>query len=170
MIARILDHFSTRRRVLGTSLALGSGLVFGRADKAIAAAQACPDRVTDQEVELNTTPQRVYQTLLDSKRFAALTGVPAEIAREAGGAFKLFGDQVTGRNLELIPNRRIVQAWRVEAWPPGVYSIVRFELTAQGSGVRAVWNHTGFPVGDAQSLSGYWFNGIWEGFRLDLDL
>ena len=106
---------------------------------------------------------------MDSKRFSALTGAPAQIEREVGGAFKLFGGQVTGRNLELIRNRRIVQAWRVEAWPPGAYSTVRFELTTQGSGVRVVWHHIGFPAGDAEALSGYWFNGIWGGFRLDLD-
>jgi hypothetical protein len=28
---------------------------------------------------------------------------------------------VSGRNIELIPNRKIVQAWRVETWPSGVY-------------------------------------------------
>ena len=48
---------------------------------------------------------------------------PAEINREAGGAFSLFKGHIIGRNVELIPNQRIVQAWRVVTWPEGAYSI-----------------------------------------------
>jgi hypothetical protein len=32
------------------------------------------------------------------------------------------------RNLELVPAKHVVQAWRSQAWPEGVYSIVNFEL------------------------------------------
>ncbi|MGO9254974.1 MAG: SRPBCC domain-containing protein [Bryobacteraceae bacterium] len=42
---------------------------------------------------------------------------------------------------ELAPNQRIVQAWRPASWPAGVYSIVRFELVARGSGTRIVFDH-----------------------------
>lgn len=55
-------------------------------------------------------------------------GLPAEIEPQAGGAFKCFGGQITGRIIELVPNRRIVQAWHVATWPEGVYSVVKFEL------------------------------------------
>jgi uncharacterized protein YndB with AHSA1/START domain len=50
-----------------------------------------------------------------------------------------------GRNLELLPNQRIVQAWREPIWGDGVYSIVRFELKAQGLGTRLIFDHWGFP-------------------------
>jgi hypothetical protein len=46
-----------------------------------------------------------------------------------GGAFTLFGGHITGRHIELVPDQRIVQAWRVVDWIPVVYSIVKFELT-----------------------------------------
>jgi activator of HSP90 ATPase len=50
-----------------------------------------------------------------------------------GGAFTLFGGYITGRHVELVPNDRIVQAWRTGGWAPGVYSIAKFELVEQGS-------------------------------------
>jgi len=43
----------------------------------------------------------------------------------------LFGGHIVGRHVELAPNERVVQAWRVADWPPGVYSIAKFELSEQ---------------------------------------
>src|ERR1700733_5173817 len=44
-----------------------------------------------QEIELGATPQRVFEILLDSKQFAVVTGMAAEIDPKAGGVFKTFG-------------------------------------------------------------------------------
>src|SRR5260370_40154486 len=51
-----------------------------------------------------------------------------EIYSEVGGTFSLFAGHIVGRRLELVPNERIVQAWRVLPWPEGIYSIARLEL------------------------------------------
>lgn len=109
-----------------------------------------------EELEFKVNPHRVYEALLDSKQFSAFSGVPAEIHREAGGAFSLFDGQIMGRNVELVPDRRIVQAWRSAGWPEGIYSIARFELAAQGLGTRLVFDHTGFPPASRASLSSGW--------------
>ena len=87
---------------------------------------------------------------------------PAEISREVGGPFSLFGGYITGRHVELVPNERIVQAWRAGAWPAGIYSIARFDLVEQGSGTRIVFDHTGFPEGAAESLASGWKAHYWE--------
>ena len=114
------------------------------------------------EIVLKTSPQRIYDLLLSSKQFAALTGAPAEIDPRAGGAFTTFGKLIEGRNVELIPHRRIVQAWRPAAWEPGVYSIVRFELRPGGSETTIVLHHTGFPEGDFKHLEWGWVHHYWE--------
>ncbi|MGO9802817.1 MAG: SRPBCC domain-containing protein [Steroidobacteraceae bacterium] len=118
--------------------------------------------------------QRVYEALTDAKQFTRviqLSGAlqamhlpdkPAEISSEAGGAFALYGGYITGRQVELVPNVRIVQAWRAGSWPPGAYSIVRFELVEQGPGSKIVFDHTGFPQGEAESLASGWRVHYWE--------
>ena len=73
-----------------------------------------------------------------------------------------------GRNLELIPARRIVQAWRVAPWPEGVYSIARFELQKQGSGTRIVFDHTGFPTELAEHLEAGWQENYWKALKVYL--
>jgi activator of HSP90 ATPase len=115
-----------------------------------------------QEIELKAAPQRIYEILLDSKQFAAFTGMPATIDTAAGGAFSMFGGMIVGRNVELIPNQRIVQAWRPTHWGPGVYSIVKFELKPQGRGAILILDHWGFPQGDYDSLFSGWNSHYWK--------
>jgi len=115
-----------------------------------------------QEIELKALPQRIYEIILDSKQFAAFTGMPATIDPAAGGAFSMFGGMIVGRNVELIPSQRIVQAWRPTHWDPGVYSVVKFELKPQGSGTTLILDHTGFPEGEYDSLFKGWGLRYWD--------
>jgi uncharacterized protein YndB with AHSA1/START domain len=127
-----------------------------------------------QEPVIKASRKRVYEALTDAKQFdkvIQLSGVmqsmhlgdkPAQISREAGGPFALFGGYITGRHVELVPNERVVQAWRAGSWPVGVYSIARFELVEQGSGTKIVFDHTGFPKGAAEELASGWKAHYWE--------
>lgn len=114
------------------------------------------------EIDFNASPQRIYEALLDAKQFTVFSGKHAEINREVGGAFSLFDGHIVGRNVELIPNKRIVQAWRTNDWPEGIYSIVRFELTPQGSGTHIVFDHVGFPEGLHDHLAEGWNGHYWQ--------
>lgn len=115
-----------------------------------------------QEVDLKAHSQRIYEILLDAKQFAAFTGMPAQLDATPGGAFSLFGGMIVGRNVELVPNARIVQAWRPTSWNPGIFSIVKFELQSQDSGCKVILDHTGFPVGLYDHLTEGWKGHYWE--------
>jgi activator of HSP90 ATPase len=121
-----------------------------------------PGTAIHQEVDFKTTPARIYEVLLDAKQFTAFTKDTAEIQAQAGGAFKLFGGVIEGRNIELAPNKRIVQAWRPMYWPAGVYSIVKFELVARDSGTRIILDHTGFTEEKWQGLNEGWPMRYWD--------
>ncbi len=127
-----------------------------------------------QEPVFTASRKRVYDALTEANQFdkvIQLSGVmqamhlpdkPAEISREAGGMFKLFGGYITGRQVEFVPNERIVQAWRTGGWNPGVYSIAKFELVEQGSETKIIFDHTGFPQGEAEVLASGWKAHYWE--------
>jgi activator of HSP90 ATPase len=114
-----------------------------------------------QEVDLEARPQKIYEILLDSKQFSAFTGMPAEIDPASGGAFSMFGGMIVGRNVELVVDQRIVQAWRPASWPPGVYSIVRLELKGDRA-TKLFLDHTGFPEGDFAHLDSGWYARYWN--------
>jgi activator of HSP90 ATPase len=115
-----------------------------------------------QEIDFTVSPQRIYQALMDQKQFAAFSGRPATIDQKPGGTFSLFDGHITGRNIALVPNERIVQAWRAADWPEGVYSIAKFELQTNGSRTRLVFEQTGFPEGLHDHLTEGWESNYWS--------
>jgi activator of HSP90 ATPase len=122
-----------------------------------------------QEIVFKASPDRIYETLMDARQHSALSGgAPAEISREVGGPWSAFGGEISGRNVELSPNRRIVQAWRSKDWAEGVYSIVRFELKREGAETRLVLDHTGFPEGEREHLNTGWQKMYWEPLKKQL--
>jgi activator of HSP90 ATPase len=171
-----LANAPTRRQaIVGVAIACG-GLALGSTE-ARAGAEDGISHTADsihQEAVFTASRKRVYEALTDAKQFdkvIQLSGAmqsmhlpdkPAEISREVGGAFALFGGYITGRHVELVPTERIVQAWRTGGWAPGVYSIAKFELVEQGSGTRIVFDHTGFPKGEAEVLASGWKAHYWE--------
>ena len=67
-----------------------------------------------QEVVLPATPGRIYSAYMDSAEHEAFTNNgPASISDDVGGAFSCHGGAISGRNVELVAGKRIVQAWRV---------------------------------------------------------
>jgi len=127
-----------------------------------------------QEVVFKASPARVYHALTDPREFdkivllsgalqaMALKNTPAEISSAPGGPFAVFGGYITGRQLELLPNTRIIQVWRSASWPPHIHSIARFELTEHSDGTKLFFDHTGFPNSDAVSLATGWQQHYWE--------
>jgi activator of HSP90 ATPase len=174
-LATLANGSGRRQAIAGMAMALGGialvpTIAWAATDEEISHAAES----IHQEADFKASRKRVYETLMDAKQFdkvIELSGVlqsmhlgnkPAEISREVGGAFALFGGYITGRHIELVPNERIVQAWRAGNWPAGVYSIARFELVEQGAGCKIVFDHTGFPKGDAESLASGWKAHYWE--------
>lgn len=114
------------------------------------------------EVDFSASPQDVYDAYLDSRRHARITGGPAKMSKKEGGHFEA-GEYITGTNIELIPGKRIVQAWRGVDWPKGVYSILRLELSPKGKkGSHVVVDHVGIPDKFRQGVDEGWYTYYWE--------
>ena len=119
-----------------------------------------------QDVTFKAKPARIYDILLDSKSFSAATGGrAATIEPTEGGAFSTFGGMISGRTIELVPGKRIVQAWRVGNWPDGVYSVVRYDLASEGPGTRLTLTHCAFPEEHREHLASGWHAQYWEPLR-----
>jgi activator of HSP90 ATPase len=116
-----------------------------------------------QEVTFAAPPDKVYRAILEE--LGKVTGAPTSGSTSEGGAFTAFGGYISGRQIELVPEKRVVQAWRAKPWVEGVYSIVRFELQADGAKTRLVFDHDGFPEGEKEHLSSGWQAQYWEPIR-----
>jgi len=115
-----------------------------------------------QTIEFPVPPHTVYEALMDSKKHARFTHSAARISRKVGGAIMAYDGYITGRNLELAPDSKIVQAWRAVDWPEGVLSTVTFELTSTSNGTRLDFTHTQLPEGSEQEFAQGWQENYWQ--------
>jgi len=170
-------HFSLRLASLFSGVSV-AGMAFASGSGAKSPGLAGKEEVSHnsegihQEVEFKASRKRIYEALLDAKffeyakQFAKITGgAPTEVSRELGGTFSIFGGHIVGRQLELTPDVRIVQAWRVVDWDPGIYSIAKFELKEHGAGARLIFDHSGFPEGKGMHLADGWNSHYWDSLQ-----
>jgi len=93
-----------------------------------------------------------------------------EIDLAPGGAFQCFEGMITGRLIELVPNERLVQAWRDANWDEGVYSIAKFDLQAvNDTETKLIFDHTGFPEEHRPHLDQGWHNKYWDPMKALLE-
>jgi len=174
----LMKDLATRRQWLTTSGLVAGGVALGPTRGLAAEPEGISHsaEAIHQEPTFTASPARVYEVLMSSQQFDKViqtSGVmqstfmqkmkkPTEINREEGGTFTLFGGHIFGRHIELVPDELIVQAWRVSNWDRGAYSIARFELATTKSGTKVIFDHTGFPNGDAEHLAEGWRAHYWE--------
>jgi activator of HSP90 ATPase len=166
----------TRRAFSKRFAAIAGGAVLARTDDGRHSAQtgdvSHAAESIHQEVLIDASRTRVYEALIDAKRFSAMTvysmvpkAPPATIVRAPGGEFALFGGHIVGRIVELVPNQRIVQAWRTTDWEAGAFSIAHFEFADRGTSTTITFDHTGFPAGLGQHLADGWRANYWTPLR-----
>jgi uncharacterized protein YndB with AHSA1/START domain len=155
--------------MIAASMAMEPVQVFAEAEEISHTAESI-----HQETLYKASRKRVFDALTYTSQFdkiihiasgmdtTSLGNEPTAISREVGGKFIIFGGHIIGQQIELVPNERIVQAWRVVDWGPGIYSIAKFELVEQGTGTKVIFDHTGFPQGKGEHLAAGWKSHYWE--------
>lgn len=119
-------------------------------------------RTIGQSANFRGSPHEVYEVLMDSRKHSKFTGAKASISRKVGGKFSAYGKYIQGINLELVPARRIVQAWRGSDWPKGQYSIATFSLKRIKGGTRLVFTQIGVPDREYKGINQGWRDYYWR--------
>jgi uncharacterized protein YndB with AHSA1/START domain len=102
------------------------------------------------------SPQEVYTAWLSSKGHSDMTGSPAKVSAKVGEQFDAWDGYIHGKNLELVPNRRIVQSWRTtEFMDDEPDSRIEITLEPDGNQTRLTLKHTGLPPHGGQYELGW---------------
>lgn len=114
-----------------------------------------------EQITLSATfpvpPKRIYKAWLNSKEHSAMTGGGARTSAKVGGKFTAWDGYISGKNLELIANKRILQSWRASEFPkeqPGSLLLIKFEKTKSGTRVTLV--HSEVPDGTGAAYKKGW--------------
>ena len=101
-------------------------------------------------------PAVIYAAWLDSAGHTEMTGAEASCSSEIEGSFQAWGGYIEGRNLELEPNKRIVQAWRTSEFSESEPdSRVEISLKMNGDDTEVTIMHTDLPEHGMQYLQGW---------------
>ena len=119
-------------------------------------------RTLRQSATFGASPREVYEMLMDSRKHSKFTGAKASISRKIGGTFKTYGEYITGVNLDLVPDKKIVQSWRGSDWPRGHYSKVTFSLRRIKNGTRLTFRQSGLPEKYYKDINQGWRDFYWK--------
>jgi len=108
-------------------------------------------------VVLPATANELYDMYMDSRVHGEITGAPAKISEEAGSPFEAFGGLLTGKTIQVIKHRLIVQAWRsVNFKKADPDSTLIISFTPEDDDGRIDLVHLHVPASDFQGISGGW--------------
>jgi len=109
------------------------------------------------ETLIAAPPERVFQALTDPRQLVQWWGQAGmyrttefQVDLRPGGSWRSVGAgadgspfHVEGEYREVDPPKLLVYTWRC-SWMPGVETLIRLELSAEGSATRVRIEHTGF--------------------------
>ena len=118
----------------------------------------------EQEIIIKSAPHEIYEAFMDSTKHSKFTESKAKVSREIGGSFSIFEGSLSGKNVELIQDKKIVQTWRGdgENWPKGYYSTITLILEPVDQGTLIKFTHTDIPEGAYGSVKEGWETYYWE--------
>lgn len=116
---------------------------------------------------LPAPPDEVYLALTKAQSIQLWTGAEAEFTEEVGTEFSFWDGDIVGKNLELVPDKKIVQQWYFgdENEP----SIVTIKLHEDKKGTSLEFVQTNIPEEDyddfTEGIEEYFLGGLADFFE-----
>lgn len=104
--------------------------------------------------ELKATPEDVYNALTNEATIQLWSGDPATMSPEPDSEFSLWEGSISGRNMEFVPGKKIVQEWYFGDQEEK--SIVTIILHPSKYGTSAELRHTNIPDEDYDDIVSGW--------------
>jgi len=98
-------------------------------------------RTLSQSVVLPASPARLCAMYLNPVAHGAFTGGKVRMSARPGSVFSAFDGTLTGRILQVVPNKLIVQSWRASHWKKSDLDstlIITFWPDAKGGRIHLV--------------------------------
>jgi activator of HSP90 ATPase len=118
-------------------------------------------KTMSEQIKISATfpvkSKKIYDAWLNGKEHTAMTGSSATASNKIGGKFTAWDKYICGKNLELVPNKRILQAWRSTEFSKDQldsYLLVKFEEAKNGTKVSII--HSEIPDGTGSSFKKGW--------------
>lgn len=102
----------------------------------------------------NAEPKDIFNALTNKRMIEIWTGETAEMEPVSGTEFSLWGGSITGVNLEIEENKKIVQQWFFGEDKEG--SVVTIKIHPHKKGTSVELLHTNIPDEAFENISDGW--------------
>jgi activator of HSP90 ATPase len=110
-----------------------------------------------------SSPEAVYRAFLSSKEHTEFTGSEAKCSAKVGGRFTAWDKYISGKNVELVEGKTIVQEWKTSEWPEGSEpSILKISLKKKGGGTQLSMIQSRVPASQVDQYDKGWYESYWE--------
>jgi len=114
----------------------------------------------------NTTPEVLYELYTNAKKHSLVTGGAAKIIAKEGAKFSAYDNYATGKNLQLIKDKLIVQSWRAADWSKDdVDSTLTLLIEPKGKNAVLHVVHANLPDAQAKSIADGWHAYYWKPWK-----
>ena len=113
-----------------------------------------PDIV--QNYEMNAKPDEVWEALVTPDIIQIWSGDEAKMSENIGFEWSMWGGQMFGKNIEVIPNKKLVQDWCYHLWDKDRPTKVTFTIKPKGKGSVVELLHQGVPDKSLKSITEGW--------------
>ncbi|MDX2172057.1 MAG: SRPBCC domain-containing protein [Bacteroidota bacterium] len=114
-------------------------------------------------ITLPVSAEILYNAWLNSKEHTAFTGAPAKASNKVNGKFTAWDDYIRGKNIELIPTKKIVQTWRsIEFDEDAPDSILELTFEEKRDSTTLHLHHYHLQKGDAKKYTDGWKESYFE--------
>jgi activator of HSP90 ATPase len=103
---------------------------------------------------INAEPSDVYSALTNPYTIELWSGYPAEMSTEPGSEFSLWEGDITGKNIEFIPDKKLVQEWYFGEQPEK--SVVTISIFPDKDNSSVTVEHSNIPDEDFDSIAEGW--------------
>lgn len=103
---------------------------------------------------INASPSDIYAAITNKYTIELWSGYPAEMSTDPGSEFSLWEGDITGRNLEFIQDRKIIQEWYFGEQDEK--SIVTIDINSDGDNSIVTVEHTNIPDDDFAEIAEGW--------------
>jgi uncharacterized protein YndB with AHSA1/START domain len=109
------------------------------------------------------SPAEIYQAWLDSVGHSEMTGGEAEMSDRVGAEVSAWDGYISGRNLELVPDERIIQSWRTSEFADEQEdSVITVVLEEIGDATLLMLEHSNVPDEQRSYEEGGWQSNYFE--------
>lgn len=108
------------------------------------------------KAKIEATAEQIYSAWLSSEGHTSMTGGKATTSDKIGESFTAWDGYIEGRNIELEPNKRILQSWRTSQFEADEEdSQIEVLLNEAGGHTELTLNHTNVPDSGAHYIKGW---------------